>query len=286
MTRWFPLWTSLLIFGGLSILLFSASTAAGDQGMPTDPTDARVGIALAHVITLSLVLILRRVLRRTSPTHSEPSAEIARLAWSQYRAGIDALCAHWVVLYALLLFAWTREPAFAHTTPGRITTVAIELVNSLGGLIYFFLFFVLDRPTVATSHEPGRDAHFREAWLGVVALSALAAFGSSMARLDRVPGEALVEVAQHASPVVVAIAMMYLFSRFDTTSMGIRPLAVAPLWGYVALQATWARASGPEDPVSTAIFALAFVLKLYFLAMQFIWAKEQRIQRHLDLGAL
>jgi len=286
MTRWFPLWTAIVVFAGLAALLFSASSTAAEPGSGSGASDGRVLIAWGHVIVLSGVLIVRRFAARFEAPHQQPQASVARSAWRQYGAGIDALCLHWVVLYGLLLFAWTRGEGFGASAGGRATMVAVELVNAVGGLIYFFLFFVLDRPTVATDDEPRRDAHFREAWLGVVAVAALAAFGSAMARLDRVPGEALIEVARHGSPVVVAIGMMYLFGRFDSTSMGIRPLSIAPLWGYVALQATWARASGPDDLVSTGVFALAFVLKLYFLAMQFIWTREGRIQRHLNLGAI
>ncbi len=286
MTRWFPLWTALLIFGALAGLLFSVSSSPGGDAPAVTASGTRIAIAWAHVVTLFGILLARRVSLRIDAGKSEPESTVAKTAWRQYGAGIDALCVHWILLYGLLAFAWDQGAAFEESTAGRITMVAIELMNAMGGLIYFFLFFVLDRPTVSTDREPGRDAHFREAWLGVVGLSALAAFGSAMARLDRVPGEAMVEVCQHASPVVVAIGMMYLFSRYDAVSMGIRPLAVAPLWGYVALQATWARASGPEDLVSTGVFALAYVMKLYFLAMQTVWSREGRIQRHLDLGAL
>ncbi|MEM8709856.1 MAG: hypothetical protein AAGG01_02805 [Planctomycetota bacterium] len=280
----FPLWTSLATFAGVAVLLFAVPGVQLGGGEAGATYDARLWIGWAHVIVLGVAFVLRRFTLRFEAPHEIPSTDFARASWSQYQGGLDALILHWVALYAVLVYAWSQAPGFEDTDAGRALMACVELLNAAGGLIYFFLFFVLDRPTVATSSEPGRDAHFKEAWLTVVAVSALAAFGAALARLGRVPGESLAEVARHGSPVVVAIGMMYLFGRFDRATMGVRPAAIAPLWGYVALQATWARASGPQDLVSTGVFALAFGLKLYFLGLQLAWSKDGRLQRRLDLG--
>ena len=278
----FPLWTAILVFVGVAVLLFAVP---GEIVPDTDlavGVDRRLWIGWAHIVVLGGLFIARRFFLRLDALHLQPSGDAGRESWRQYWGGLDALILHWVALYAVLVYAWTQPAGFEETPAGRVAMASVELLNAGGGLIYFFLFFVLDRPTVATSQEPSRDARFKEAWLTVVSISAFAAFVAALARLGRVPGESLAEIARHGSPVVVAIGMMYLFGRFDRATMGVRPLAVAPLWGYVALQATWARASGPQDLVSTGVFALAFGLKLYFLALQYAWAKDGRLQRRLE----
>lgn len=280
----FPLWTALVMFLGVAVLLFAVPGEIVPDADFGSGADRRLWIGWAHVLVLGAAFIVRRFTLRFDSPHERPRADAARESWRQYHGGIDALILHWVALYAVLVYAWSQPSGFEESPAGRVAMAAVELLNAAGGLIYFFLFFVLDRPTVATSGEPARDAHFKEAWLAVVAVSALAAFSAALARLGRVPGESLAEIARHGSPVVVAIGMMYLFGRFDRATMGVRPLAIAPLWGYVALQATWARASGPQDLVSTGVFALAFALKLYFLWLQFAWARDGRLQRRLEIG--
>ncbi len=278
----FPLWTALVVFAGVAVLLFAVPGEIVPDTEFGAGVDRRLWIGWAHVAVLGGAFLVRRFALRFEGPHELPRAAAARESWRQYHGGIDALILHWVVLYAVLVYAWSQPAGFEASPAGRMAMASVELLNAAGGLIYFFLFFVLDRPTVATSGDPSRDAHFKEAWLTVVAVSALAAFGAALARLERVPGDSLAEIARHGSPVVVAIGMMYLFARFDRATMGVRPLAVAPLWGYVALQATWARASGPQDLVSTGVFALAFGLKLYFLWLQYTWAKDGRLQRRLE----
>ncbi|QDV05846.1 hypothetical protein Poly30_13490 [Planctomycetes bacterium Poly30] len=280
----FPLWTSLATFAGVATMLFAVPGGSLEESVRDSEYDVRLWIGWAHVLGLGAVFVLRRFVMRFDAPHELPASDAGRASWRQYQAGLDGLILHWVALYGVLVYAWSQPPGFEETDAGRVAMACVELLNAAGGLLYFFLFFVLDRPTVATSAEPGRDAHFREAWLMVLAVSALAAFGAALARLGRVPGESFAEVARHGSPVVVAIGMMYLFGRFDRATMGVRPLVVAPLWGYVALQATWARASGPEDLVSAGVFALAFLLKLYFLALQVVWSRDGRLQRRLEMG--
>ncbi len=284
----FPLWTSALVFAGLAAALVLLPNDASGGGGPMRALDVRLFVGWAHVVVLGALFILRRFALRFEGPHEVPAHPIARVAWGQYQAGLDALVLHWVLLYAVLVVAWSQPAGavpFESTPGGRAAMAAVEVLNAAGGLIYFYLFFVLDRPTVRRDRAPEEGDRFHQAWLSVLAVVSLAAFASAYARLGGIADESLREVARHGSPVVCAIGMMYLFARFDRATMGVPPLAVAPLWAYVALQATWARASGPQDLVATSVFVLAFALKLYFLGAQLLWARGGRIQRRLDACA-
>ena len=150
MNRWFPPWTAIVAFGALTALLLSASIDAAEPSGASVTSDGRILIAWSHVVLLVGVVIGRRFVARFEAPHEQPQAAIARSAWRQYGLWIDALCLRGIALYTLLLHAWTRADGFEATAAGRATMVGVELVNALGGLAYFFLFFGLDRPTVNT----------------------------------------------------------------------------------------------------------------------------------------
>ncbi len=117
-----------------------------------------------------MLLLLQRTARHRPG--SPPITRVGHEAWGPFLRGWTGLWMAWLFLYVWLTLAWCGLFQIGTTA----TWIAADLLNLCGGFAFFYLFLVLDKPSVPAQGQPERDRGFRRA-LGLVgAICATAAY--------------------------------------------------------------------------------------------------------------
>ncbi len=279
-----------IMAGALALVVIALGLPHGGmlQEPATAPNPWRLGMALAHVACLCGFLILRRTRWRFDNPTALPRHPVAREAWRQFLNGVDALVLSWAALYLWLSWLWAGAylPGILPEAWSSARLLAIaDLLNAAGSVVFLYLYLVLDKPSVPSPELPDRDVDFHDAWCACVALGLAVTLAAVLGRLGWLGSVS--PLGPMLGSFLAAVAMMYLFGRFDYRSMRVGRLAVAPLYLYVALQVAWDRVATTEVSLGAELaFALALVLKLYLLACLVRWARDRRLQRYFDFAAL
>ena len=148
--------------------------------------------------------------------------------------------------------------------------------------MFFYLFLVLDRPSVKAEGLPQRDLAFRRSLLGVGVVCGTAAAVSILGRFEVL---GLAGFGPTLGSILVAISMAFFVGRLSDSHMKVRRSLLAPLYFYVALQMLWHLfvMAGGENQVANALVLFgALVLKIYLFALVTRWIQDGKLQTYFD----
>jgi len=234
--------------------------------------------SLAHVVALALILIV--LLSGREP--GTPTGLVAQRAWSQFRRGWLLLWLAWLALYLWMSAYWGRKASDAAGFWNDWGAPVADLLNVASSAVFFYLFLVLDRPSVKADGLPERDRAFRRSLLGVGTVCGAAALLSILGRLERFD---LAQFGPTIGSILVAISMAFFVGRLSDSHLKVRRSLLAPLYFYVALQMLWHLfvMAGGENAVASALVLFgALALKVYLFALLTRWIQDGKLQRYFD----
>ncbi len=267
-----------LLFAGLLVFLPVRRTAILDL----EPASGlRLTIASLHLPLL--LAFLGFLVRSSQRASSVPRSPVARAAWGQLMWGLFLLAASWLCLYGWMVALWSGAPGGEWA--GARGLALADLLNTLGSVAFFYLYLVLDKPSVPAHEDPGRDVEFRRSLLAVAGICALSGLLSMLGRLGYFQ---LSELGPLLGSFVAAIAMMYFFGQFDYRYMRVPRWMIAPLYLYVAIQVAWHEIAAKDGEAwyPNALLVTALVLKAYLLGILCLWIHRKTLQKYLDFASL
>jgi len=249
---------------------------SSNPGAESSPPEFVRTVCWVHVLLIVVLLLLQTV---PQPTHAWSKDPIAKKTLKQFIRGWAAVWVAWLALYSWLLIALHFE-----VRADTLDAVA-DVLNALTALAFYYLFLVLDKPSVETEDKPDRDRLFTNllVFAGILhveigALSALARFG--LLTTNQTPVLALA--------LLVAVSMAYFFGRLDSHYLLVRRWMLAPLYLYVAIQVTWAffdtgmAQSTAPIPYRALMLALGGILKIYLFFLITQMVRDGLLSRYLE----
>ena len=231
--------------------------------------------ALSHVLVLAVLIAL--VLAGAPP--QEPAGTVARNAWRQFRRGWLVLWASWFVLYAWLAVYWAREGGATWRAWG---SAAADVLNLVTSAVFFYLFLVLDKPSVKAVGEPERDGAFRTSlfWIACTCGAiALLSIGGRFGWLG------LEQVGPALGSMTVAVSMAFFVGRLSDSHLKVRRSLLAPLYVYVAIQMLWhvvVVVGGASEAATSLVLGGALALKVYLFVLITRWMADGALQTYFD----
>jgi len=237
----------------------------------------RLHVAVAHVVVMAVLLVL--VFTNARP--SEPDGPIARQAWRQFRRGWSLLWCSWLALYSWLGLYWSME-SVGVSAWSRWGPPVADLLNVVSAAAFFYLFLVLDRPSVKADGVPERDRTFRRSLVGVAVVCGATAMLSIMGRFELLGLEAFGPLM---GSLLVAISMAFFVGRLSDSHLQVRRALLAPLYFYVAIQVLWHLSVMQEaagEVANALVLCGALALKVYLFALVTRWIQDGQLQRYFD----
>ena len=233
--------------------------------------------ALAHVVVVAVFLVLLG----SGAAPREPFGLVPRNAWRQLRRGWTLLWCSWLALYVWLGAYWGLERG-ASAFWDRLGPPIADLLNIASSAVFFYLFLVLDRPSVKADGLPERDRTFRRSLAGVGIVCGAAALLSILGRFGRLGLDSL---GPQLGSILVAISMAFFVGRLSDSHLRVRRALLAPLYLYVAIQMLWhlfvMHGTASETGYALVLFG-ALALKVYLFALVTRWMQDGELQRYFD----
>lgn len=243
--------------------------------LPNNATIIEGIIAVLNVALAAFVLIDIWILR---PIKIPLGNSLAMSSFKQLIRGWALLWATWLLLYICLGAHWLK------LISGEMSTLAwyvADGLNMINGFFFFYLFFVLDQPSVSTKSEPDRARAFHfNIFIAIASgVTALITSGvvSSYSPENEPNGGTLVQKLVGA---YTAMGMAFFFGRLDSHYLRVSRIVMAPLYLYVVIQLFWGRSifagnmTFNKDQV--AVFGLALVLKFVIFLTLSTWIRDGR----------
>lgn len=234
-------------------------------------------LAMLHVVVMAVLLVL--VFTNARPR--EPHGLVAQQAWRQFRRGWAMLWGSWLALYTWLTLFWSQDHGQASLWSSLGPPVA-DLLNVVSSAVFFYLFLVLDRPSVKADGLPDRDRTFRRSLLGVSVVCGATAILSILGRLELLGLEAFGPLM---GSLLVAISMAFFVGRLSDSHLKVRRALLAPLYFYVAIQVLWhlfVMQGNASELANSLALCGALALKVYLYALVTRWMQDGELQRYFD----
>ncbi|MFT5476747.1 MAG: hypothetical protein ACI8Y8_002087, partial [Planctomycetota bacterium] len=267
----------LLVAGGTLLVVRALTGATGALMEVLGDRSLRLHVAVAHVVVMAVLLVL--VFTNARP--QEPQGPVARQAWRQFRRGWTLLWCSWLALYSWLGLYWSMESAGVATWSRWGPPVA-DLLNVVTAAAFFYLFLVLDRPSVKADGLPERDRTFRRSLVGVAIVCGATALLSILGRFEWFGLEAFGPLM---GSLLVAISMAFFVGRLSDSHLQVRRALLAPLYFYVAIQVLWHLSVMQEaagEVANALVLCGALALKIYLFALVTRWIQDGQLQRYFD----
>lgn len=274
-----------LVAGYVALLVLLPGADGMRVSEPPRATPLLRLVAFAHVVVVSAGYLLLLVEGGFVGTRTEgmPRGPLARRAFRQVLFGLALLSVAWGQLYLWLFSIWSDAGALGAWARGPKGLALADAWNTLASFAFFYLYLVLDLPSVRSAEDAERAAPFRRALAGVGLLCLAVAV---LALLGRHGWFGLERLGPLAGSLLGAVAMMYFFGKFDYRFMRVpRPL-IAPLYVYVAIQIAWHEIAPGEAAYAEGLFVAALLLKAYLFGLLWVWLRRRTLQRYLDFAAL
>ncbi len=239
-------------------------------------------IALLNIGLAAFVLIDLRFLHpTTNPIHSTTQA--ASGSFDQLLNGWKLLWGTWIVFYCCLGAQWFH--LFPDTAKSYIPAIS-DALNIINAFFFYYLFFVLDQPSVPTEEQPNRARSFRRNILvtgliggGVYLASTFFSYSEINSGLPKDTANLLSNLV----PAYIAVGMAFFFGRLDSHYLRLHRIILAPLYLYAVIQLYW----GPEVPDNSrfnsgrvAILVMALVLKFVIFYTFSRLLRDERFQSY------
>ena len=274
---------------GLIPFLKSMQGQTAPSGVAPSPNDQFTSydsvffiISLLHVFAISLFLILRFTPFGNLPKPKTARPENVEKTLLQFMKGWTAIWLTWAILYAyfVTVLELLKLGVVVNLSSDIFWSVG-DVLNLLSAIAFFFLFFILDMPSVSTRDNPKRDGDFRVSMSITVALSIVVLTLAILGRFDmfglRLAGPAILSF-------YVAISMTYFFARLDSHYLKVKRWMLAPLYSYAVIQVSWpifGLLSGGTD-FGSLIFGAAFFLKIYLFVVVVHWLQSGKLEAYIN----
>lgn len=241
-----------------------------------NPTIIEGVIALLNITLASWVFLDVWLIR---PVKMVDDNTPASNSFKQLLFGWKSLWFTWILFYSCLAAQWLR---LINEETSFILEPVSHGLNMVNGFFFYYLFFVLDQPSVRTEIEPDRAKAFRRNciitllcgffllfasvgfslltdYIGVRILNALAQLDNSR----QIPEEGV--LLTKLLPAYIAVGMAFFFGRLDSHYLRLPRIILAPFYLYAIIQLFWGRSTYVNvsnfNPDRVAIFSLALILK-------------------------
>jgi len=281
------------LFGPGVLIRLSPSVVDRGQGTGNGIAHFEGFISIVNVVLACTVLIYTRWKRTEFLQANQPISPLAEKALAQFLRGWSGAWAAWAVLYCWLAFVWLWPLYSNHAVWPWIVA---DFLNMLNGCFMFFLFLVLDMPSIkapmghikAATALP-RDLQF---WKNVKIVYAI---GFLLFVVETITIILLQRTSSMESPDVLlknlvaaftAVGMAFFIGRLDSHYLKAPRIVLAPLYLYVILQLSWNNIAGSEasanDPTRTIILGLACLFKFLLFWIVRAWLADGSVVRYLE----
>lgn len=193
-------------------------------------------------------------------------------------------------LARMLLYTWLGINWFGlhNVIDAQVTWHIASALHLLVGFFHYFLFFVLDPPSIASESRPNSAIVFRRGIITMLALGCVVYIISLLITLYRpILSEWGVTsiLAHRLIPTYAGIGMAFLIGRLDSHYLRIPRVLLAPLYLYVIVQPLWGNIAetqfGDFNPGRATIFALVLILKFVFFYSVVKWIRNRGFLQYL-----
>jgi len=236
----------------------------------------------AVIAGLFLVILLTSM--GVSAKGKIPWSNIARETFHQFLKGWSAIWVSWFLLY---LYMGIALLVANDASPGQnlALQITVDFLNVSNSAAFFYLFLVLDMPSVSTSDTPDRNKEFQKGFIAVASICFLIFLFSSFNRANPTQGN----LGIYLSGLLVAISMTYVFGRLDSHYMNVNRWMLAPLYLYAVIQV-----SGPnlvdysgvsKDTQQKVFFGAVLVLKIYLFVVVYYWLQNGYFEKYFNTAS-
>ncbi|MGB7923538.1 MAG: hypothetical protein WCF57_09870 [Pyrinomonadaceae bacterium] len=194
-------------------------------------------------------------------------------------------------LARMLLYIWFGILWFGlhnFITNVQVTWHIASALHLLVGFFHYFLFFVLDPPSITSESRPDSAIVFRRGIVTMVVLGCVVYIVSMLlASYRSILSEWGVTsiLAHRLIPTYAGIGMAFLIGRLDSHYLRIPRVLLAPLYLYVIVQPLWGHIAeskfGDFNPGRAAIFVLVLILKFVFFYSVVKWIRNGGFLQYL-----
>lgn len=248
---------------------------------PPPPEVERDNFILAslHVLVCGIFVFIilhsEESSRRTKPKWS---GDEARRTFYQFIKGWTAVWTTWFMLYLIMMIFSFPGEGYEICEPCYLSV--IDFLNISNSVVFFYIFLVLDMPSVPGKRRQNRDQPFRKAlkWIYVISFFILL-----LSALGRFSFFGLQKLGPFFSGFLVAISMSYVFGRLDSHYLGADRRMLAPLYFYAAIQVI-----GPMllelsiGVYQTLFFILVLALKVILFFVFYSWQRGRLFERYIN----
>jgi hypothetical protein len=198
-------------------------------------------------------------------------------SFTQLLRGWRLLWFTWLLFYGCLAAIWLRYVnveelniwlQYVRIDEPKTVWRLLDGLNALNGFFFYYLFFVLDQPSVPTKTEPNRARSFRRNCL-ITFLLGFILFAmpwilhllNEFIRLENLDNGVLLS---KLVPAYIAVGMAFFFGRLDSHYLRLPRVILAPLYLYAVVQLFWSPKVldvNEFDGERVAVFSIALVLK-------------------------
>jgi hypothetical protein len=235
-------------------------------------------IALLNVTLAIIVLLDIRIFR---PVQVYQDNSVASVSFKQLVRGWQLLWLSWIPFYGCLAARWLHLISDAPSSPIWYITNGLNMVN---GFFFYYLFFVLDQPSVPTQSKPDRAKSFYR-YINITVLLGVVIFIVSevVARWNPSVNQQSFLV-QKLVPAYIAVGMAFFFGRLDSHYLRVHRIILAPLYLYAVIQLFWGRNTFEEpesfNPEQVTIFSLALILKFVIFLTLSRWIRDGKFRQY------
>ena len=210
-------------------------------------------------------------------------SEFAGGSFGQFIKGWIALWITWLVLYLFMSVILYLVYSKSIEVCGPCYNTAIDFLNIANSIVFFYLFFVLDMPSVPGEMDRNRDNQFRHALHSVIIIGLLVFF---LAALGRFNSFGLNLLAPILSGSLVAISMTFVIGRLDSHYMNVSRWMLAFLYLYAIIQVVGPILIGLQlYEYERAFFFLVLLLKIYLFVVITNWLKDGSFENYFNKGS-
>lgn len=198
----------------------------------------------------------------------------------------------WYLLWLghILFYIWLGANWFGlhNFIDSELTWYIADALHMLIGFCYYYLFFVLDPPSVTTESKPNSAIIFRRSVITVLAFGCIVFIASVLVDWyhSTAVGVKITDIVVHKLiPTYTAIGLAFFIGRLDSHYLRIPRVILAPLYLYVLVQLLWSRVEATNIPninsERVAILGLALILKFVFFYSIAKWIRNGGFLQYL-----
>ena len=246
-------------YGGLIIFLLAFVYGIRLIQIPpqNNPTKIEGTIALLNIFLAVWVLFDSRSFIAADILGSN---SVASRSFRQLLLGWRSLWVTWILFYGCLAAQWFH---LINDVLSPIVGQLAEALNLINGFFFYYLFFVLDQPSVATKTEPDRAKSFRRNCIVTLILGVLLFIINSPLLNGYIGGNE--GLSGKLLPAYIAVGMAFFFGRLDSHYLRLPRIILAPLYLYAIIQLFWDRSTFADNskfiPQRIIVFSTALILK-------------------------